>query len=311
MRPTRVLVTGAGGFIGRALVQRLAGDPQVGPEVLTLVDLDLASAPTGARRVEGDLADAGVLAAALAEAPDIVFHLASLPGGAAEADPRLSQRVNLDAPLALFAGLAAQASPPRVVYASSIAVFGAPLLAFVDDDTPPRPAMTYGAHKLMAEIALADWTRRGRLRGLALRLPGIVARPRSAGGFKSAYLSDVFHALAAGQSFDVPVGEGATAWLMSVRRCVDNLVRAAQVPPQTPAAVTLPAVRASMGELVAAIADATGRDPGLVAYAPDPALEAQFGRQPPLTATAAEAAGLNSDGDLVALVATVLENLPS
>ena len=311
MNDRRVLVTGAGGFVGRALVERLAADPRLGGGRLTLVDLSLSQAPAGTVRIAGDLSEPAILAEAMRGAPDIVFHLASLPGGAAEADPAASRRANLDASLALFEALAGQGRAPRIVYASSIAVFGAPLPDHVDDHTPPRPAMTYGAHKLMTEIALADWTRRGAVRGIALRLPGIVARPRSAGGFKSAFMSDVFHALAAGRAFEAPVGPDATAWLMSARCCVDNLVRALDAPAETPAAVTLPAVRASMGELVAAIAAARGRDPGLVTYAPDPALEAQFGRQPPLTATAAEAAELNSDGDLAALVANVLEDLPS
>jgi len=311
MSDTRVLVTGAGGFIGRVLVERLAADPRFGAGALTLVDVKMSHAPAGAACISGDLSQPAILAEAVGGAPHVVFHLASLPGGGAEADPAASRRVNLEASLALFEALAGQGRASRVICVSSIAVFGAPLPDQVDDDTPPRPAMTYGAHKLMTEIALADWVRRGGLKGTALRLPGIVARPKSAGGFKSAYLSDVFHAMAAGEPFEAPVGPDATAWLMSAGCCADNLIAAVDAPPNTPATMTLPAVRASMRDLAAAIAAATGQDPGLVAYAPDPALEAQFGRQPPLTAAAAEAAGLRSDGDLANLVANVLEDLPS
>jgi nucleoside-diphosphate-sugar epimerase len=308
----RLLITGAGGFLGRALVRRLAAEPELAGASLTLVDLRLKEGPTTARLIEGDIASSETLERALAEAPDVIFHLAALPGGAAEADPEASRRINLDASLALFERLAAQGGrPPRLVYASSIAVFGAPLPASVDDATSPRPAMTYGAHKLMIETALADWTRRGGLSGLALRLPGIVARPRQGAGFRSAFLSDIFHALAAREAITLPAGPEGMSWMLSLSACVENLLHAArlQAGAGTPPTVNLPALRVRIADLAGEIARQTGAPEGLVRYAPDPAIESQFASYPPLATPAADALGFRHDGDLAGLVRQALADL--
>jgi D-erythronate 2-dehydrogenase len=303
---SRVLVTGAEGFVGRRLVQRLAA---TGAHALTLVDRALPAAREEARRIQGDIADTAVLAAAIEAPPDLVFHLASLPGGAAEADPKASRRVNLDATLNLFEAAADTGRRARVVYASSIAVFGAPLPPAVDDYTPAEPTLTYGAHKRIGEIALADWSRRGVLDGISLRLPGIVARPRQGAGFRSAFMSEIFHALAAGETYELPVGPDATVWAMSLSRCVENLLHAGlMTTPGEGRALTLPAVRARMDALVAAIAAEAGVSHDLVNYAPDAALQAQFGSQPPLSTPAAEALGFRHDGGLEALVQAVLDD---
>jgi nucleoside-diphosphate-sugar epimerase len=301
------LVTGAAGFLGRALVAQLQAADAPGDR-LRLLDRVAASA-TDAEILVGDLADPAVLETAL-DGVDRVFHLAALPGGAAEADYAASLRINLQASLDLFERLAARARPVRLVYASSIAVFGAPLPeAGIDDETPARPSLTYGAHKLMVETALANLTRLGRIEGVALRLPGLVARPSDGAGLKSAFMSQVFHALAAGQPYALPVGSDATMWLMSVQAAARALVHAAHLPTPPSAALTAPALRVSAGDLVVEIARQAGVDPGLVAYDPDPVLEAQFGRLPPLSTPTADVLGFVHDGDLPSLVATTLASL--
>jgi nucleoside-diphosphate-sugar epimerase len=301
------LVTGAAGFLGRALVARLqaAAAPL---DRLRLLDRVAASA-TDAEILVGDLADLAVLEAAL-DGVDRVFHLAALPGGAAEAGYAASLRVNLQASLDLFEHLAARTRPARLVYASSIAVFGAPLPeAGIDDETPARPSMTYGAHKLMVETALANLTRLGRIGGVALRLPGLVARPSDGAGLKSAFMSQVFHTLAAGEAYALPVGPDATMWLMSVQAAARALIHAADLPTLPRAAFTAPALRVSAGDLVAEISRQARGDPGLVTYDPDPVLEAQFGRLPPLFTPAADGLGFVHDGDLSSLVSTTLASL--
>jgi len=289
----RILVTGADGFLGRVLAQSLP------PERLRLVDRrrpDLA----GAECIAADLTDAAALPDLL-EGIETIIHLAALPGGAAETDPGASRAINLDASLNLIAAASGRA---RFVYASSIAVFGAPLPERIDDATPPSPAMTYGAHKAMVEIALADAIRRGDIEGIALRLPGIVARPAAPSGLKSAFLSDLFRAIRDGTPFVLPVGPDSTVWLMSAACAAGNLIRALDVP--SGAAITLPALRATIADLVDAIAQ--GR-PARIHYEPDPDLEAQFGRQPPLATARADALGFRHDGDLATLIQNVWSHL--
>ena len=136
-------------------------------------------------------------------------------------------------------------------------------------------------------------------------MPGVVARPRAPSGMKSAFLSNLFHALRAGERFTCPVGPEATVWLQSLTMATRNLVHALAVPasalPRT-RALTLPALRLAMGDLVRAVADDCGADPALVTYAPDPALQAGFGNQPPLITPAAEHLGFARDADPGALV---------
>lgn len=299
----RVLVTGAGGFVGAVLAAQLAEGARVAGQAiaaLALLDQRLAPQP-GTQAMEGDLGDPGVLARIAAFAPDVVFHLAAVPGGAAEADYALGRRVNLDATLALFETLAALRKQVVVVYASTIAVYGAQLPDPVTPGTPLRPALTYGAHKLACETLLADFSRRGLLDGRSLRLPGIVARPRGAGGgLKSAFMSELLHALARGGAFTCPVSPGATAWWMSAQCCAGNLVHAAGMDlrqADSRRAWPLPVLRASIEQVVAAAADLFP-EAAEIDYLPDDALEAVFGRYPRLDDTEARALGLRCDGSL-------------
>ncbi|MES2533110.1 MAG: NAD-dependent epimerase/dehydratase family protein [Pseudomonadota bacterium] len=317
----KVLVTGAGGFIGAALLQQLQTSGAIGGQAIDeLVALDqrlppdaphVAGTPT-LTRLEGDLGSDNLRRHIAELAPDVCFHLAAVPGGAAEADPALSRRVNLDATLDLFDALCAapRHRPPRVVYASTIAVYGSPLPDPVTPSTPTRPPMVYGAHKLACEILLADFTRRGLLDGRSLRLPGIVARPRAASGLVSAFMSEVLHALSAGESFECPVGPEATAWWMSARRCAQNLVHAAAMDPGSDPqrAWPLPVLRLSMAEVVQTLSRVFGVDgEELIRYAPRPAVEAVFGRYPALDDSASRALGLRDDGTPETLVRRALD----
>ncbi|EIZ77458.1 NAD-dependent epimerase/dehydratase [Novosphingobium sp. Rr 2-17] len=304
----KVVVTGAGGFVGRELVSRLLG---AGHEVVG-IDSHAGGIPEGARAVEGDLGDKAVRAQALGTGCDALVHLATVPGGAAEADPAASRRINIDAMYDLLLEAGALKPGVRVVYASTIAVLGDPLPAHVDDQTPLSPKMVYGGHKAMMEDAVALYSNRGLIDGVTVRLPGILARPKGPSGMKSAFMSNLFHALKAGEAFTCPVSEDGTIWAQSVSRCADNFVHALTLDtalmPAT-RAVTLPAQRVSMGALAAEIARQCGVSDGLVSYEPDAALEAAFAAQPPLETPAAERAGFAHDGDVATLVASALATL--
>ena len=294
----RIILTGASGFIGSEVRLVLEGHHDV-----IAIDRLLQ----GTSGVEGDLCDPAVLDSAFARGCDAVIHLATVPGGAAELDPLLAKQANVDATMALIDAAARYGSRPRFIFASSIAVFGDPLPPLVDDTTAIAPMMVYGAHKAMMETWIETQTRRGSIAGLSLRFPGVVARPKGPSGMKSAFMSDVFHALVARLPIELPVSPDATMWLMSLRQIAANLVHALQI--EATGTCTLPAIRTSMRDLVQTIASATQTDPALATYAPDMALEAGFGRQPPLRTAAAEALGFTNDGSIDALVASALLTL--
>jgi nucleoside-diphosphate-sugar epimerase len=302
----RAIITGANGFVGRVLVRRLV---EQGHRVVA-IDHVADTAPD-IDAIAGDIADPAILVRAFAQGCDAVVHLATVPGGAAEADPVAARRINLDATIALSEAAAAAGSRPRFVFASSIAVLGAPLPALVDDATPLRPQLVYGAHKAMIEQWLATLSRRGALDALSVRLPGIVARPPGPSGMKSAFMSDVFHALRADAPFSSPVAADATMWLMSVDTVVAALVHALTLDLALPRdrTLTLPALRLRMDDLVAAISHRTGVDIARVSYAPDPELQTGFGAYPALITPRADALGFHHDGSIDQLVASALATI--
>jgi nucleoside-diphosphate-sugar epimerase len=313
---TRVLVTGAGGFIGRVLVRRLLQDGLDGQAVDHVVAADLA--PEGLpddprlQPVAGSIADAAFLQRTLAEPVDAVFHLASVPGGAAEKDPVLGRRVNLDATLHLLDLLRTHGNAPTLVFASTVAVYGEPLPVTVDEDTPSAPAMSYGAHKLAAEILIADAARRGWARACSLRLPGVIARPGDGAGLISAFMSQLIWKLRAGEPIVLPVSTDGTAWWISVAACVDNLLHAAAVDTAGLGArrvVQMPALRLSMGEVVDAMARAHGEDrKQMVRFEPQPMVQRLFASYPPLATPRAEALGFRHDGSADSLVRRAVEH---
>ena len=303
-----IVVTGAGGFVGRELVRLLAG----AGHAVTGIDSAGGGIPEDAQAVIGDIGERAVRAEALDGGCDALIHLATVPGGAAEADPAASRRINIDAMYDLLLEAAAVNPGLRVVYASSIAVFGDPLPPLVDDATPLSPKMIYGGHKAMMEAAVAMFSNRGLIDGVSVRLPGILARPKVPSGMKSAFMSDLFHALKAGEEFICPVSAQGRIWAQSVRQCARNFAHALTLDsglmPST-RVVTLPALRIAMGDLATEIARQCAVPADLVSYAPDAALEATFATQPPLATPAAERAGFAHDEDLATLVASALATI--
>ena len=181
----RILVIGAAGMLGRKLVDRLARDGTLGRPVshATLVDIvepgRVADAPFEVETAIADLADPGVASSLIAARPDVVFHLAAVLSGEAEADFDKGYRVNLDGTHGLFEAIRAEGPVycPRVVLASTIAVFGAPFPDPIGDDFCIAPLTSYGTQKAICELLLCDYTRRGFMDGVGIRLPTICVRP--------------------------------------------------------------------------------------------------------------------------------------
>lgn len=314
-----VVITGADGFVGRALMARLLQERRIGErpvELISALDVRFAAPSDNAavRQITGSLADASALNQVFDRRVEAVFHLASIPGGTAERQYALARDVNLLGTLALLeraqAQVGAGAPAPRFVFASTIAVFGSPMPSEVNDDTALNPQMTYGAQKLIGEVLVSDFSRRGWVDGRSLRLPGVLARPPERTGQLSAFISDIIRELGAGRAFTCPTSPEATTWASSIHCIVDNLVHAAVLDASALGgrrSFTLPALQFSMGSLVDAIAEVHGtkaRD--LVSWDPQPNIEALFGRFPPLRTQAAEAAGFRHDGSLPGLVRRAL-----
>jgi nucleoside-diphosphate-sugar epimerase len=315
----RVVITGAGGFVGQGLAGYLSSCPDaLGKPIAKLVLADrIATETANSASAEwqcGDLSDSTYVDSLLAEPADCLFHLASVPGATAERQNALGWSVNLMTPLKLAERLASQGRAtghtPRVVFASSIAVYGPLGPGPVSDDHTPRPAISYGAHKLMTEILLGDLSRRGEIDARSLRLPGIVARPLSESGHGSAFMSHLFHRAVAGEAFVCPVSRAATAWWMSLSCCVANLVHAAKLSPDclpVSRSFQLPAVHATIGDIVGALSRHLGAaSVGKFCFEPDETIENLFGRFPRLAASNALSVGFESDGDADTIVANVL-----
>jgi D-erythronate 2-dehydrogenase len=314
----RALITGAGGFIAQRLVKRLATAPaELSASLKELVLLDVKAPKTtsvesgnalSCRWFEGDITDERVLESAVHGGVDVVFHLASVPGGAAESSYDAGRLVNLDGTRKLLDTLRQLPKPPVFVFASTIGVFGAPLPAILDEESCPAPALSYGAHKWIGEILVADYSRRGWIDGRSVRLPGIVARPAAPTGQLSAFLSNLLRELSAGREFVCPVAADGKSWWMSVECSVDNLLHAARIEPRDARRVwMLPVLHASLGEVVAAIAQKHGPEVlRRVRYEPNPTLQAQFASYPPLRCPQALAAGFRHDGDLPTLIERAL-----
>lgn len=315
-----IVITGANGFVGRALALQIGRSGQLGGqsvERLTLLDLAFDKASDFDIQVDqyaGDLADEHWLKSVLSKRSfDVIFHLASIPGGMAESNYDLARAVNLTATQCLLELAKAQVENGGTVavfvFASSIAVFGKLSLP-VTDTTATQPQMTYGAQKIIGEVLVHDFSRRGWVDGRSLRLPGVLARPSDATGQLSAFLSDMIRELAAGQTFVCPMSPEATTWASSLPCVVDNLIHGAtlnSIRLSAQRTFNLPTMVFSMQELVNAIAQVYRTPaPSLVKWQPDDRIESLFGRFPALETPAADALGFLNDGKLLEFVRRAL-----
>ena len=295
----RLVITGAGGFVGRKVVELALARSDCSAIVITDRSLPDAQADPRLRIVQGDIADPLVQDAVLAHA-DAVIHLAAVLGGVAEADPEASRRINLDATLDLIH----RARGCRFVLASTIAVYGKPP-PVIDDGTSCAPTLVYAMHKRMAELALETAVRRGEMDGVALRVPGVVARPDLAQGLKSAFLSNLFHAMRQGQDFTMPVAPEGRSPIASNHTVAAALLHAAITGRGERTSFALPAPSPRFDALEAALRQHFPAAPP-VHYAPDPEIMQGFGMFGDLNSAEATRLGYPSDRDLGELIARAI-----
>ena len=263
-----ILITGAAGMIGRKLTERLVRDGKLNGQTIdkfTLIDIVPPPMPeaTGiaVNAVTGDLAGPGAAAALVAARPDVVFHLAGIVSGEAEVNFDLGYRVNLDGTRALFDAIRAATYMPRVVFTSSIAVFGAPFPDVIPDDFHLTPLTSYGTQKLVGEALLADYTRKGVFDGVGIRLPTICVRPGKANKAASSFFSGIIREPLAGQEATLPVSDDVLHWHASPRSAVGFLVHAAGLTRKDLGDrinLTMPGVCCTVGEQIAALRRVAG-----------------------------------------------------
>src|ERR1700730_3669952 len=233
-----ILITGAAGMIGRKLVARLvaAGELNGRPiEKLTLIDI---GAPQKPEKFHGsvdtraaDIADQAPARTAIAGRPDVIFHLAAVVSGEAETDFEKGVHVNLDGSRALIEAIrtACGGYRPRLVFTSSIAVFGAPFPETIADDFHLTPLTSYGTQKAIVELLLADYTRRGFLDAIGIRLPSIVVRPGRPHKAASGFFSSIIREPLNGEEAVLPVEDSVLHWHASPRAAVGFLIHAAGI----------------------------------------------------------------------------------
>lgn len=280
----RVAIIGASGMIGRKLAERIAATGQIGGKAvaaLTLVDVIL---PRVAENFRGqrdafaaDLSQAGVAEQVIADRPDVIVHLAAIVSGEAEADMAKGYRVNLDGTRTLLEAIGAiDGYVPRVIYASSLAVFGAPFPAKIPDDYHLTPLTSYGTQKAMGEMLLNDYSRRGLLDGIGIRFPTICIRPGKPNKAASSFYSSILREPLNEQEAILPVDDDVRHWFASPRAAVGYIDHAATLDTAQMGAqrcLTMPGVSATVGEQIEALRAVAGDAAvALIRRVPDPAV---------------------------------------
>jgi nucleoside-diphosphate-sugar epimerase len=316
----KVVITGGAGFLGQRLARELLergrlagahGDEAI--DQLVLVDLVAATGFDDPRVevVTGDIADPALLARVVDAETSSVFHLAAVVSGQAERDFDLGMRVNLDAARALLEACRALGTRPRVLFTSSVAVYGGALPDVVLDTTALAPQSSYGAQKAIGELLLADYNRKGFVDGRIARLPTISVRPGRPNQAASSFASGIVREPLNGEHANCPVPRETRLWLLSPRRATDHLIAFHDVPDAalgTHRVVNLPGISVSAGEMVEALEAVAGADVAArVSWERDPTIERIVGGWPARWDTSrAEALGLAGDEDFASIIRAYL-----
>lgn len=225
----KIAILGAGGMLGAKLARRIA-EGALGEAELLLIDRIAPQGPDATQKIQLDLAAPNAMQQVAELKPDLVYHLAAVVSGQAEAEFDTGYAANLDITRALAEALRALGTNPRLIFSSSLAVYGPPFPTPVPEDFRPTPASSYGTQKAMAELMLADYTRKGFLRAQSLRLPTVSIRPGLPNAAASGFLSGILREPLHGKPASLPVAEEAPVWIASPDITVEGLIHAASLP---------------------------------------------------------------------------------
>jgi len=263
---SQVLVIGAAGMIGRKLAAQLAGEELILQDVV----------PFEGASVVSDLSAPGEAEKLVASRPGLIFHLAAVVSGEAEADFDKGYRVNLDATRRLFEAIRKEGYKPRVVFTSSIAVFGAPFPEAIGDEFLNAPLTSYGTQKAIGELLLSDYSRRGFIDGIGIRLPTICVRPGKPNKAASGFFSGIIREPLCGQEAVLPVPDSVRHWFASPRAAIDFLLHAARMDSGqlgTRRNLSMPGISATVAEQIEALRRVAGdKVARLIRREPDPTI---------------------------------------
>jgi nucleoside-diphosphate-sugar epimerase len=266
----RVLIIGGGGFLGQKIAKALAASGTLRGQAVTQMALaDLAApapmeAPFEVSTHAVDIADAGQVNALFETRPDVVFHLAAIVSGQAEAEFDLGMRVNLFGSWHVLEAARALATTPVVVFTSSVAVYGGEIPEKIEDHTALNPQTSYGAQKAAIELLVTDYSRKGFIDGRAPRLPTVTIRPGKPNAAASSFMSSIFREPLQGEEAVCPVDPDYALWYASPRVVTRNLIRCAEIEANALGenrAFALPGRVATIGEMVEAMRKVAGEEP--------------------------------------------------
>ena len=315
-----ILITGGGGMIGRKLVERLARQGTLNGEPITRVILQDVVEPQVPQDVPfavqtrtTDLADAGEAEALVKTRPQVIFHLAAVVSGEAETDFDKGYRVNMTGTLNLLEAIRAAGNVPRLVFTSSIAVYGAPFPEPIGDDFFHQPLTSYGVQKACGELLMMDYTRKGFVDGIAIRLPTICIRPGKPNKAASGFFSGILREPLAGMEAVCPVEDTVRHWVASPRAATGFLVHAAELDGETVGPrrnLTMPGLCVSIRDMLDSLRRVAGDTVAdRVRFEPDPFIVKIVSGWPQnFAATRAPELGFTADSDFDAIIRSHIED---
>ena len=319
----QVLITGGAGLLGARLAKQLlergtlanAEGVQTPITRITLLDVVPAQGFTDPRIavVTGDIADAATIESVLTPEVQSVFHLAAIVSGHAEADFDLGMRINFDATRLILERARKNGNCPRVVFTSSVAVFGGDLPAIVPDNQVLTPQSSYGAQKVMGELLVNDYSRKGFIDGRALRMPTVCVRPGAPNKAASSFASGIIREPLNGIEANCPVAPETPMWLLSPRHAIEALIHGHDIDGSqfgSSRALSLPGLATTVKEMVAALERVAGGDiVKRITWQQDPAIIRIVNSWPGnFAATRGEAMGFRRDADFDSIVRAYIED---
>ncbi len=319
----RIVVLGGAGFIGKKLVEKLLNRGQISlngrptETIDQVVVFDKSKAiglPDDERLeiLEGDICDSNTITTLLGDQTDLIFHLAAVVSGEAEKNFDLGMSVNLKASMQILEHCRYIKRAPVLVFASSCAAYGIELSHLIRDDTAPSPQSSYGTQKVMVDLLINDYSRRGFIDGRALRLPTIAVRPGKPNAATTSFISSIIREPLQGQRANCPVSADTKVWILSPQKVTDNFIHAAHIPAQafkTNRVVNLPGLTVTIKDMVDTLGAVAGQKAvQLIDWEPDAFLQSivlTFPRE--FETKRALALGFHGDPSLKSIVESFVE----